>query len=125
MFYFPAAGTFNRRARCRCVRPNGEQGDEMFKPITSKPIARMAAAACVALAVPFGIAASAGANDFASRVQNGTAQPNALLDSGRLAVQTKGNACSVHGWPNFEAKCQTDLREPAGEARIVRVIALR
>ncbi len=43
----------------------------------------------------------------------------------RLRVPVKGTACSVHAWPNFEPKCQLDLREPAGEARTVRVIALR
>jgi hypothetical protein len=97
----------------------------MLKPIISKPIARMAAVACVAITVAFGIAASAGANDLTRHVQNDTAQSNALLHSGRLVVPTKGSACSVHGWPNFEPKCLTDLREPAGEARIVRVIALQ
>ena len=97
----------------------------MFKPIISRPIARMAAAACVASAVGFAIAVSTGANGGVSLGQDATAQPYALSDSGRLRVPTSGTACSVHGWPNFEPKCQVDHREFTGEARTIRMIALR
>ena len=43
---------------------------------------------------------------------------------------TKGDrlhvpACSKYGWPNFEPRCQFDIRNPESEARTVRVIALR
>jgi hypothetical protein len=97
----------------------------MFKPIFSKPIVRMIAAASVATALAFALMASPGANPVGSELQKATAQPDASADTGRLRVPTRGNACSVHGWPNFEPKCQFDLREPAAEARTIRVIALR
>ena len=95
----------------------------MFKIIVSKPIARMVAVASVATVVAFAVMASA--NPVGSQAQEATAQPGASANTGRLRVPTRGNACSVHGWPNFEPKCQFDLREPAAEARTVRVIALR
>ena len=96
----------------------------MFKPIISKPIVRMAAAAGIAGAIAFAITASPGPHDPGPHVKAATGQPH-VSEAGRLRVPVKGNVCSVHGWPNFESKCQFDLREPAGEARIVRVIALQ
>lgn len=43
----------------------------------------------------------------------------------RLAGLVKGTACSSHGWPHHEQRCQFDLRRPTTKARTVRVIALR
>ena len=40
-------------------------------------------------------------------------QPFAKAD--RLRVPVQGTACSQHNWPNFEPKCQFDIRETAGE----------
>jgi hypothetical protein len=97
----------------------------MLNPIASKPIVRMAAAALVAAAIAFAITAAPAANDFApTRVQDAK-QPSTIAMADRLRVPVKGSACSAHAWPNFEPKCQFDLREPGGEARTVRVIALR
>jgi len=97
----------------------------MFTSSTiSKPIVRMAAAACVASAVAFAFTASPGANAGRQIRASGTAL-YALANADRLNVPAKGNVCSAHGWPNYEPKCQVDLREPAGEARTIRVIALR
>jgi hypothetical protein len=95
----------------------------MFKIIVSKPIARMVAAASVATALAFAVMVST--NPIGSQAQEATALADASANAGRLRVPTRGNACSVHGWPNFEPKCQFDLREPAAEARTVRVIDLR
>jgi hypothetical protein len=100
------------------------RGTEMFKPIISKPIIRMAAAACFASAAGLAITASRSANEPGRQVQGTTTQPYASANPGRLRVPMKGNVCSVHGWLNFEPKCQFDLREPADEARTVRVLAL-
>jgi len=97
----------------------------MFKIIVSKPIARMVAAASVASVVALAGMASPGADHIGSQVQTATAQADASSDTSRLRVPTRGNACSLHGWPNFEPKCQFDLREPGAEARTIRVIALR
>jgi hypothetical protein len=37
----------------------------------------------------------------------------------------KGEACSLLEWPNYEQSCQFDARQPAGEMRTVRIIAVR
>lgn len=90
-----------------------------------KPIVRMAAAALVAGAIAFAITAAPAANDFAPTQAQDAKQPSTFAKADRLRVPAKGAACSVHGWPDFEPKCQFDLREPGGTARTVRVIALR
>jgi hypothetical protein len=97
----------------------------MFKPIVSKPLVRMAAAASVAGAVAFAVIASPGVRHVGSQPPGATAQSKASANAERLRVPTRGNVCSVHGWPNFEPRCQFDRREPRGEARTIRVIALR
>jgi len=97
----------------------------MFKPIISRPIVRMAAVACAGSIVALAIVASPGANELGSQVRDVATQTDASATSAGIAVPVKGNGCSVHGWPNFEPKCQFDLREPAAEARTIRVIALR
>ena len=85
------------------------------------PIIRMASAALVTGVIAFAITAAPAANDGAAK----PTQPQPLAKADRLHVPVKGPACSMYGWPNVEPKCQFDLREPAGEARTVRVIALR
>jgi hypothetical protein len=95
----------------------------MFKPINKmfEPMIRMAAAVLVAGGIAFAVTAAPAANDGAAKPTQ--SQPFAKAD--RLHVPVTGPACSKHGWPNVEPKCQFDLREPAGVARTVRVIALR
>jgi hypothetical protein len=96
----------------------------MFK-IVNKPIARIVAAASLTTVLAFAVMASPAANSLRGKAQEATAQPASLANTSHFRVpSTRGNACSVHGWPNFEPKCQFDLREPGGEARIIRVIAL-
>jgi hypothetical protein len=94
-----------------------------------KPIIRMAAAVVVAGAIAFAITAAPAADDNAVKQDQNAKQPQPFAKADRLRVPVsdplKGTACSLHGWPNFEPKCQFDKREPAGEARTVRVIALR
>jgi hypothetical protein len=97
----------------------------MFAPFASKPILRIAAAALVAGAIALAITAAPAGNDFVPAQVQDAKQPSTIAMADRLRVPVKGTACSVHAWPNFEPKCQFDLREPAGEARTVRVIALR
>ena len=95
----------------------------MFKPINKmfEPIIRMAAASLVAGVIAFAITAAPAANDGAAK----PTLPQPLAKADRLHVPVKRTACSMYGWPNVEPKCQFDLREPAGVARTVRVIALR
>ena len=90
-----------------------------------EPIVRMAAAALVAGAIALAITAAPAANDASVRQAQDVKQLQTVARADRLRVPVKGTACSVHAWPNFEPKCQFDVREPAGEARTVRVIALR
>jgi hypothetical protein len=89
-----------------------------------KPIVRMAAAVIVAGVVSLAITAAPTA-----RAVNGNgaklALPQLMGKADRLRVPVRGAACSQHNWPNFEAKCLFDARQNAGEARGVRIIALR
>ena len=94
----------------------------MFKIVISRPLVRMAAAMCIASAVAFAITASSGATYRG--IQDATTAVT-FADSSHLRIAIRGNLCSAHGWPNFERSCQFDLREPADEARAVRVIALQ
>jgi hypothetical protein len=91
-----------------------------------KPIIRMATAAFVAGVIAFAITFAPAANglDEAKQSQD-TPQAQPFAKADRLAVPLKGSECSLHGWPNFEPKCQFDFRESAGTARTIRVIALR
>ena len=98
------------------------RGDRMFKTVISRPLVRMAAAMCAASAVAFAIAAS---SDATYRGAEDALTPAAFANSSHVRIATRGNLCSAHGWPNFEPGCQFDLREPAGEARAVRAIALQ
>jgi len=43
----------------------------------------------------------------------------------RLPILQKGAACSSRGWPNYEPKCQFDVRRPWADMPTVRIIALR
>jgi len=83
------------------------------------PIIRIAAAALVAGVFVFLTAVAPKANvpdDQCASVS---------VKGDRLPLPLKGTACSRQGWPDFEQTCQFDLRNPAGEARTVRVVALR
>jgi hypothetical protein len=51
--------------------------------------------------------------------------PQATSKADRLPLAVKGAACSKHGWPDFEQRCQFDFRKPANEEQRVRIIALR
>ena len=93
----------------------------MFEPII-KMITAVAAAGVIALA----LTAAPAANEPGARgegVHDALPQPFAKAD--RLRVPVWETACMQQNWPNFEPKCQLDLREAAGTARSVRVIALR
>lgn len=86
-----------------------------------RPIVRMAAAVFVAGIIAFAITAAPAANDHEAK----STQLQPFAKSDRLHVAARRIPCSLHGWPNFEPKCQFDVRKSAGEARTVRVIALR
>jgi hypothetical protein len=89
-----------------------------------KPIVRMTAATLFAGAVAFAITIAPAAYDRGGTSYAATPQlPSAKAD--RLRVPVRGAACSLHGWPSFEPKCEFDVRETADETRTVRVIALR
>lgn len=90
-----------------------------------KPIIRMATAAFVAGVIAFAITFAPAANSLEAQQSQDTKQVAPLAKADRLVVPLKGSACSLHGWPNFEPKCQFDFRESAGTARTIRVIALR
>jgi hypothetical protein len=90
-----------------------------------KPIIRMASGVLAAGAIALAVSAAPSASDQAIGQGEGTAQSQTFTANGHLRVPIRGNGCSVHGWPNFEPKCQFDVREPGGQARTIRVIAIR
>ena len=84
-----------------------------------KPIIGMAAAAAIAGLFVFATAAVPQASASVDT------PPQASVKGDRLPLHVRGAACSRNGWPDFERRCQFDFRNPASEARTVRVIALR
>ena len=98
----------------------------MFKSVTAKSFIAVAAAAIVAgliVGVPAFLTSIVPNAEAASPVAGVLHQPQDKGD--RLRSLVKGAACSSRGWPNYEQRCQFDLRRPANEARSVRLIALR
>ena len=90
-----------------------------------KQIIRIAAAAVVAGAIAFAITVSPAVHEGEAKQADEVKRSVPLEKADRFRPPVKGAACSRHGWPAFEPKCQFDIREPADEARTVRVIALR
>lgn len=86
-----------------------------------KPISKIAIAAAVAGVVVF--LTTLGPNTAAPAGASAPAGVSAKGD--RLPLAVKGSACSTHGWPDFERRCEFDLRERTNDARKVRIIALR
>jgi hypothetical protein len=117
----PDSGQPERSTHPRVVRMcvHEMMGDKMFKLIVSSITGATLIAGTVAFA-----ATSAPAADVLMVTVRDANQTQTVTKGDRLRVAVKGSGCSVHGWPNFEPKCQFDLRQPGGEARNVRVIAL-
>lgn len=80
-------------------------------------IIRSISAVLVAATVAFAVSAAPAANDDA-------AKPVAAPVTAETAVLT-GSHCSLQAWPDYETRCQFDVRRASGDARNVRVIALR
>ncbi len=103
----------------------------MLKSVTAQSIAAVAAAALVASLTVFftPVAPEAKAEPQSKGAMQ---QPHATaglkgdrLSSADLPARATGATCSLRSWPDYDRNCQFDLRGPVGEARIVRVIALR
>jgi hypothetical protein len=92
----------------------------MFEPVTRVVVATLVAGT---VALLIAIAPAARGHEPMQVQAAKKAQISPRPD--QLRVPLRGSACSLHGWPNFEPRCQYDLREPAGAARTVRVFALR
>jgi hypothetical protein len=86
-----------------------------------KPIIRMAAGALAAAVIAFAITIAPAAKAQPAK----PAPPQGFTKADRLLVLIKGTGCSQHAWPNIDPRCQYDLRKPAGEMRVVRIIAVR
>jgi hypothetical protein len=95
----------------------------MLKSIIAKSITAVASAGFGAAVV---VALTSGAPEAKADTSLLLApQHQSSAKSDRIPTLLKGAACSSRGWPHYEARCQSDLRQPASEARPVRVIALR
>jgi hypothetical protein len=100
-------GTLALSKRCPAMQI---QENRMFKPLV-----KVAFAAAIGGLFVFATAAAPKANASVDTLPQDSAKGD------RLHVA----ACSKYGWPNFEPRCQFDIRNPESEARTVRVIALR
>ena len=60
---------------------------------------------------------------LAARNSEGTAAPGAMTDGNRWTSRPIGPACSNKPWPYYESNCVRDVRQPAGEARAVRIVS--
>jgi hypothetical protein len=108
--------TIEHFERYRPMRIRDLQGARLLNPII-----KIAVAATIAGAVVFLTTAAPKAN----APEDTDALPLASVKGDRLPLVTRGTACSKHGWPNFEHRCQFDFRQPTHETQTVRVIALR
>jgi hypothetical protein len=86
-----------------------------------KPIIKIAVAATIAGVVVFLTTLAPKANAPVDT----RALPQASAKGDRLPLAVKGAACSTHGWPDFERRCQYDFRKPTNEGQKVRIVALR
>ena len=86
-----------------------------------RPIIKIAVAAAIAGVVVFLTTLAPQANAPADM----RVFPQATSKGDRLPLAVKGAACSKHGWPDFEQRCQFDFRKPPNEEQQVRIIALR
>jgi hypothetical protein len=50
--------------------------------------------------------------------------PPAAAKGDRLDIRPTGTDCSQRAWPYYEAKCLHDRKQPTGQARDVRLVAL-
>lgn len=80
-------------------------------------IIRTISALLVAATVAFAVTAAPAANDDVAK------QVPVLVKAETAAVT--GSRCSQQAWPDYETKCQFDVRRAGGDARSVRVLALR
>jgi hypothetical protein len=87
---------------------------------TFKPIIKIAVAAAIAGVVIFLTTLAPPKASVDTR-----ALPQTSAKGDRLPLAVKGAACSTHGWPDFEQRCQFDFRKPANEGQKVRIVALR
>jgi hypothetical protein len=117
-------GTYNRGERWffEAVRLRGEFS--MLKSFRAPPAGIASLGAILVVALIGGTAA------FLSGVLEVKAAPqtNAAVHQskkGDRLVIPRGAACSALGWPHYEQSCQFDMRRPADDRRIIRVIALR
>src|ERR1700692_1242296 len=92
------------------------------KSVTAKSVTAMAAAVLLA-----GLAVFFASLVPEARAETQVAGPLHQSDGkgDRLPALVMGAECSSQGWPHYEQGCQFDLRRPAHEARMVRIIALR
>jgi hypothetical protein len=96
-------------------------GQDMRLHRAIKPITKIAIAAAVAGIVVFLTTLSPNA----VVPVDASAPLAASAKADRLPLAVKGAACSTHGWPDFEKRCQFDFREHPNRAHDVRIIALR
>ena len=90
----------------------------MFKFTTAKFVASLVPAVLVVCAAAHLLVPEARAESRLEAAQS-------LAKGDRLQPLAMATECSLQGWPYYEQSCQFDLRNPAQQARTIRIIALR
>jgi hypothetical protein len=57
---------------------------------------------------------------FSPAVEAGTSAP--MIKTDRLDYRPLGSACTERAWPYYGANCLRDRGQPAGQARVVRLV---
>lgn len=83
-----------------------------FKALSA--LAAMALGAAVVLALP----------GFSPQVEAGTGIQSPATKSDRFDTRPLGTGCTLQGWPYYATQCLRDRRPLAGQARVVRMIAV-
>ena len=84
-----------------------------------------AAVSVAVLAIALGACFASAAPQAKAEPQITPVEHQHFAKADRLPAGAKAAACSFTNWPYYDQDCRFDLRTPAGEARTVRVIALR
>jgi hypothetical protein len=100
----------------------------MFRSFSAPPTTTVASVSAVMTATFLGGLAAfliSGVPDARAKPVTQVAVQQTHGKGDRLPTLQKGAACSSRGWPNYEPRCQFDMRRPWADMPTVRIIALR
>lgn len=98
----------------------------MFRSFSAPLVTTVASVGAIMVAVLFGgLAVLLCPSAMPAKAEPTTVQVQQILARGDVPALGEGATCSFRGWPYYEPSCQFDLRRTSGDARTVRIVALR